>query len=781
MGRLLHLLFLFAVISPWLNAREVTVGIYQNAPKYFLAEDGKASGFFGELFDHIADKEGWKTTYVPCSWKRCLEMTEEGKIDLMLDVAYNEERVQRFDFNREIILSSWVVLYAGRSVRVDSVMDLDKRRIALLKGSVQERLLNEMAEKFGITPRLVYVISFDEAFKKTDSGETDLAAVNELYGREHQSGYSLHKSSLAFTPDSLHAVTKKGTNGALLQAVDGVMKELKADRHSYYYELKERWFGYGAGHTGQLHLTGVEKAWLKAHPLLRVGIHSGHAPVEYLDDKGKAQGIAVRLFDRMAEKLGVSLHYVAADSFAGLAQKMRSGEVDLVASAGRAKNFVGLEQLRLDNAIPIAIFKGADAPRISDPTELSGKQVAVLYECGFREMLQKRYPKITFISVKSLSEAVAALRSGRVDAFAGNQIVVNHFLHQNGHTDIKIAVSTTLKCEPRIGIRPDWPELTRILNKALLSIPDTTRAAIRHEMIGIQYSKRVDYSLVWKIGGGLSLILAGMFFWNRRLKSEIRERHAAEAKLQATLDTLRETQSQLIQQSRLDSLSDLITNIAHHWRQPLNMLALYIGDLKEAQAFNELDTAYLEAFNEKSQKTIAEMSRMIDGFREFYLIHETRQKFSVKAAMEKALAMTDANFETLGIAVSFTPEEDAFTEGYPNEFTQVLITILQNAKESFEETTGDKRVDIRLYRPDSEHIRIEIGDNGRGIEGENAARIFEPYYTTKFKAMGVGVSLYTAKMVVEKRMAGRIYAYNRNRGAVFEIELPVVEEFGAQG
>jgi C4-dicarboxylate-specific signal transduction histidine kinase len=159
-------------------------------------------------------------------------------------------------------------------------------------------------------------------------------------------------------------------------------------------------------------------------------------------------------------------------------------------------------------------------------------------------------------------------------------------------------------------------------------------------------------------------------------------------------------------------------------------------------------------------------------------MQERWQRFNVKDALQKAVAMMDANFETIGVNVRVDIKDDAFAEGYPNEFTQVLLSILHNAKESLSDNGRDKKVAVALDRPDAKTVRIEIRDTGGGIDQENIDRIFEPYFTTKFKAMGVGASLYMAKMAVEKRMFGTIEAVNRNGGAVFIIKLPAHEEFG---
>lgn len=757
-----------------LHAGTVRVGIYENPPKYFSDQAGKASGFFGELFEYVAKANHWQVTYVPCTWDECMAKTADGRLDLMLDVAYSDERAKRFDFNTQIILSDWVVLYANKNVHVDSVRDLDGKKIALLKGSIQEKFLSDLAKKFGISLRFVYVDSFQASFELADGSAADVAAVNDFFGKSAAPGYYLYKSGITFAPDTLHAVTRKGSNHELLQGIDRVVSELKGNKESYYYALQSHWL-----HTPEydrpkkLVLSPAEKSWLKNNPTVRVGIHADRAPLEHVDADGKAGGILVRLLELVGKKTGTTFRFVAADSFADLDTMLKAGKIDAIATPSRSHLASQMNHVVMDRSFSIVVYNLKNVPGIGDLSALTGKKVALLSEGSLWKTLGEQYPGIDFIKVKNYDEAIKSLHAGRIDAFVGNQVVVNHLLHLKGINDIKIAVSTTLECEPWLGIRPDWPEFSRITRKVLAAIPQTAKAVIRHELIGKQHKQAIDYTLLWQIGGGALLLMIGLFFWNRRLEEEIRVRKAAETRLRETLETLRVTQSQLIQQSRLDSLTDLISNIAHHWRQPLNMLALYISDLKEAKAFNEMDDAYLEDFHKKSQKTIDEMSRMIDGFREFYIKEETWQPFAVKEAVNRAVEMMDAIFETIGVRVEIVVHDDVSVMGHPNEFTQVLLTILQNALDRLIQVEGPRKVRISVKKTENGDAQVTLYNNGSPIDKSIIGRIFEPYFTTKFKSQGVGTSLFMAKMVIEKRMGGEIRVGNRDGGVLFTIGLPL--------
>ncbi|HAS28130.1 MAG TPA: hypothetical protein DCR59_02950, partial [Dehalococcoidia bacterium] len=117
------------------NPVTVRVGIYENAPKIFTDQDGNASGFWAEITEYIAKEEGWKIEWVHGSWEECLNMLESGEIDIMPDVAYSDERALLYDFANEVLVVSWSRIYTAKGVPVQSILDLDGKTIAVLKGS----------------------------------------------------------------------------------------------------------------------------------------------------------------------------------------------------------------------------------------------------------------------------------------------------------------------------------------------------------------------------------------------------------------------------------------------------------------------------------------------------------------------------------------------------------------------------------------------------------------------------------------------------------------------
>ncbi|HPI78849.1 MAG TPA: transporter substrate-binding domain-containing protein, partial [bacterium] len=116
----------------------VRVGIYENKPKVFTGEDGKPAGFFVELVEEIAKREGWTIRFERCEWADCLKRLEDGSIDLMPDVAYSIERDERFDFHKKPVAESWSRVYTNSSKSIAMMSDLNGRKVALLEGSIQQ-------------------------------------------------------------------------------------------------------------------------------------------------------------------------------------------------------------------------------------------------------------------------------------------------------------------------------------------------------------------------------------------------------------------------------------------------------------------------------------------------------------------------------------------------------------------------------------------------------------------------------------------------------------------
>jgi PAS domain S-box-containing protein len=266
---------------------------------------------------------------------------------------------------------------------------------------------------------------------------------------------------------------------------------------------------------------------------------------------------------------------------------------------------------------------------------------------------------------------------------------------------------------------------------------------------------------------------------------EITRQKEAEAALQAlnesqqkqiekTLASLRERDAVMIQQSRHAALGEMIGNIAHQWRQPLNALAIMVQDLEESHDQGELDRDRLGEIVSKSMVLINYLSTTIDDFRNFYRSDQAAERFNLSEAIEAALGLVEAAMHSHAIAIKKElPKEPLYMLGHKNQFAQALINLFTNAKDAIvARQTPSGCIDIVLNHRSDEAV-LSITDNGGGIDAAVLPKIFDPYFTTKHQSQGTGVGLYMTRMIIERNMDGHIYAENSGEGARFTIVLPL--------
>ncbi len=238
------LLFLTLAFSPGAGSaqtRTVRVGVYQNEPKIYIDANGHPSGFFIELLGKIAAQEGWNLVYTPCEWTACLQALQDGGIDLMPDVAYSKERDLIFDFHKIPVIESWSRVYASPGTLIDKISDLNGKRIAVLNGSIQQTVFQQLMDGFGYQVTLVPAASYDQAFGMARDGSADAAISNHLFGDYFYQKYGLNKTSIDFDPAELFYATAQGQNSDLLTAIDRDLGRWIPDAKSPYYTTLGRW------------------------------------------------------------------------------------------------------------------------------------------------------------------------------------------------------------------------------------------------------------------------------------------------------------------------------------------------------------------------------------------------------------------------------------------------------------------------------------------------------------------------------------------------------------
>ncbi len=269
--------------------------------------------------------------------------------------------------------------------------------------------------------------------------------------------------------------------------------------------------------------------------------------------------------------------------------------------------------------------------------------------------------------------------------------------------------------------------------------------------------------------------------YNQQLEQEVKKRTLDLDALNKNLDkkvkeevTHRQEQERLlIHQSRLAAMGEMIGAIAHQWRQPLNALSLVLQNQSINHQLGKLDDQTMMQSMKKSERLINKMSTTIDDFRNFFKPSKQMEFFNINESINSTISLVDAQFKNNNIKIIIDCEDNINIKGFQGEFSQVVLNLLNNAKDTFiERRIASPTIKISVYHiPNG--INITFKDNAGGIMLDIINKIYDPYFTTKEEGKGTGIGLYMSKMIVENNMQGKLYAFNDDDGANFIIEVPI--------
>jgi two-component system, NtrC family, sensor kinase len=236
----------------------------------------------------------------------------------------------------------------------------------------------------------------------------------------------------------------------------------------------------------------------------------------------------------------------------------------------------------------------------------------------------------------------------------------------------------------------------------------------------------------------------------------------------------------LYQQSKMAAMGEMIGNIAHQWRQPLSTISTASTGTKLQKQMNCLSDEDLYSALTSINNSAQYLSKTIDDFRDFFNPSNNKvSEFNISDSISKTLNLVKAQFVAKDIEI-IQNIEDCKINSIENELIQVLVNILNNARDALDATQNQKRlIFINVYSKD-DTLYLEIQDNAEGIPEDIIDRIFEPYFTTKHQSQGTGIGLYMSKEIVEKHLSGKLQVSNKEYifdefsyfGASFTIEIP---------
>ncbi len=326
-----------------------------------------------------------------------------------------------------------------------------------------------------------------------------------------------------------------------------------------------------------INLTPEESQWLESHNIIRLGSDSAWPPLDYRDKDGIPAGVCADYFRYVTEKLGIQIVIGPDLGWVETMQKLEDKQLDAITCLSRNERrneFIAFSTIVTD--IPQVIITSDEHPYISGLRDLANERVAMVDGYSIESLLRENYPDMVPVIVNNPLEALKAVATGQADAFVDVLAVAVHLIQNKNLANLKVAAPAELPpLELRFGFRKDWPQMAAIFSKAIDTMSPQEHTSIAQHWVSLKYDPVIDYSLLWKVGGTLTILLVLAMLWIWQVQ---RQKHL--------LLTQRNALKQLTED--LETYGDRVARELEMARQTQTVLLPDTGSLQEIMAVHNI-------------------------------------------------------------------------------------------------------------------------------------------------------------------------------------------------
>lgn len=538
-------------------------------------------------------------------------------------------------------------------------------------------------------------------------------------------------------------------------------------------------------------LTKEEEEYLRKRGEISICIVPNMPPLSAIEN-GEFVGIGADILELTKESIDVSYRVTDAKSCEESLQYLRDKKCDLLPTAKYDKEQNGLKTTTPYHHEPLIVVTKKSQNYIVDIDGLMDMEFAVIKGNPFVEDLKYRYPEIKLNYVDSIKEGFRGVERGKYYGYIDSLTVTAYAFKNIQNSNLKISGQFDEKIGISFALRSDDEMLYNIFEKFSKSVEHSDIHTFFNEHVSINYVKNVKFEYLYEIIV-LVLVIMFIFFYKQNilkkknieleeLKDKLLELNSTlELKIAEAVGEMQQKDTYLLHKSRLAQMGEMVSMIAHQWKQPLNAIStLHIAMIMalELEEYNLCDKKEREEFlkflDEKLKKIglyTQNLSRIVSDFSDFYRPNKQQEELTLNNPVMQAYWLLEDSLalENIDLCLELTSENRVML--FKNEFVQVILNIINNAKEQFaQKGTKDAQIVIKSYDRGNTAI-LEISDNAGGIDEEIIDKIFDPYFSTKFDKNGTGLGLHMSKNIIEQHYRGRIYAQNIENGAKFIIEV----------
>ena len=805
---LIILIALFIPIHSTADTK-IKVGVYQNKPLLFTDDDGKVKGIFADILNYIAKKEEWEIDYVNESWIQSYDDLKSGKLDMLGAIAFSERRNQIFDFTYENVLSNWGQIYINKRSGIESILDFEGKKIAVLQNDIYFKGLRELTEQFGIECRFIEAFEYDVVLGLVESGKCDAGLVNYLYGHQNERNYNINKTSIILSPQQINFAVPKGKNRVLINTIDLHLRDLKNDKSSIYYQSLSKWVGVDTVHTNPIWLIILSVGaicliviFLVLNMVLRRQVRKRtqelNAKNQHLIDEIERRKKVEEALKKNEEK------YRSVFENTGTATFIIEEDMTISKVNTKVEDLTGYVKTEIEGKMKTTdLVSKKDRKRITDYHYARRRNIG---ECPSEYTLdiadKKGNIKNTFIQISVIpgsQRSIASLiditsRIEAEEALRQNEEKYRSIIEniEEGYFELDLKGNLIFHNNSVCKIAGYDPEELRGINYKEYSNQQVSENMFKvfNQMFRTKKPTMIaDFEIITKAGNTMQIDLSAAPIIDdnskvigfRGLMRDISERNRAELER-------RKLEEKLQQAQKMKAIGTLAGGVAHDLNNILSGIVSYpdliLMDLPSDSPLIEP----IHTIRESGKKAAAIVQDLLTLARRGVSVSEVMNLNDLVSEY-----LSSPQFEKLK---SYHPNVKVESQldsallnvmGSPVHLSKTVMNLVSNAAEampeggSIEIKTKNKYIDLPINGNDDvvegDYIVLTVSDSGIGIAPDDINRIFEPFYTKKVMGRsGTGLGMAVVWGTVEDHKGYIHIESEEGKGTTIELYFPVTRE-----
>ena len=464
-------------------------------PPFNFYENGRAKGYSIDYMNLIAKSLGIKIEYIhDKSWKESLDMIKSNELNILPNVAINNERKKFIDYSSFAHVYYNVALATKKDSDVKSFDDIKNKTLAVLNKS----FIHTIIKKNYPNQKLYLASTIKDAILSVSNGKSDVV-IDSMATLEYYISHNwlsnlrtIKLENIENIPTStpLYMGVSKG-NQTLLSILE---KAYVSIPYNEVVKLNEKWLNTDS--SFRIELSNKEYDYLQNKKELNLCIDPNWMPFEKIEN-GKHIGMTSEYIKIFNKALPIPIKLYSTEDWLDTVTKAEEKKCDIVSlmlETTKRKKYLNFTKPLME--MPVVISTKINKPFINNLENLLDEKFAVVEGFAYKSLLLKKYPKIKIIEVSSVNDGLQKVDDNEVYGFIGTLPVIGHHIQENFVGNLKINGKLNEKIAFPMASRNDEPHLNNILNKLISSITDDENREISNKWLSIQYDEAVDYTVI---------------------------------------------------------------------------------------------------------------------------------------------------------------------------------------------------------------------------------------------------------------------------------------------